>query len=313
MSLRIFGVHTVLELAPVLLATERLYNGDVNVRTGGVAHLVGGHSRPPIDPIHAGVSNFSPSLTGSGEADVATNAETQALRLSLDRPDIRIILTVTEGHYRIVARRSAGIGSLADLAGKRIGTMPWTSAAYYLHKELNHAAFGADAADIRHYSPAGALAEALIKEEVDAIAIWEPAAQEAIEALGGDAVELKTPGLYRELFNLNTTAAILDDPRKRQQIVEFTKAVVSACEQISQSAEAVWPIVEKVTGYPRRLIEAAWPHHRFVGTLPPDLLDVLVEEDTWIASENARPPRSRDALSSLIDDSIFREMSAIHR
>ena len=46
-------------------------------------------------------------------------------------PGLRIILTVSEGYYRIVARRSAGISSLADLKGKRIATFPSTSSAYY--------------------------------------------------------------------------------------------------------------------------------------------------------------------------------------
>src|SRR5690242_829280 len=67
---------------------------------------------------------------------LATNAETQALRQSVDHADLRTILTVSEGWYRIVARRSAGISQLADLRGKRIATAPNTSSAYYLHKML---------------------------------------------------------------------------------------------------------------------------------------------------------------------------------
>jgi hypothetical protein len=44
-DLRVFGVHTVLELAPVLLAVDRLSGGKAQVSTGGVAHL-GGAGRP---------------------------------------------------------------------------------------------------------------------------------------------------------------------------------------------------------------------------------------------------------------------------
>ncbi len=77
---------------------------------GGIPNLVG-----------------EPAIGGFGEpgvADVATHAETQALRYSTRNPDLRIILTVTQGLYRIVARRSAGIEKVADLKGKRIATIP---------------------------------------------------------------------------------------------------------------------------------------------------------------------------------------------
>jgi NitT/TauT family transport system substrate-binding protein len=152
-DLRVFGVHTVLELAPVLLAVDRVSGGKARVSNGGVAHL-GGVGRRQRAPVNASrPTNSAPPLQGSGEADVATNAETQALRLSVERPDLRIIMTVSEGLYRIVARRSAGIGSVRDLAGKRVGAFPWTSAAYYLHKELLNAGLNDDAVDIRGLSP----------------------------------------------------------------------------------------------------------------------------------------------------------------
>jgi sulfonate transport system substrate-binding protein len=294
-------------LAPVLLAVERLSGGKAGVSNGGVAHL-GGAGRPQQARVSASAAaNSAPALQGSGEADVATNAETQALRLSLERPDLRIIMTVSEGLYRIVARRSAGIASVRDLAGKRLGTFPWTSAAYYLHRELENAGLNDDAVDIRGISPAAELSKALIDGSVDAIAIWEPASQEAFDALGADAIELRTPGLYRELFNLNTTVDKLADPAKRKQIVELVRAVQAACREITDRPQAVWPLTERTTGYRPELIRAAWPHHRFVGTMASDLLDVMVREETWIAGERNRTPRSRADLAKLIDDSVLRE------
>ena len=82
---------------------------------GGIPNLVG----------EAGAQGFAQP----GVADVATNAETQLLRFSVRHPDLRIIFNVTEGLYRIVARRSAGIASIADLKGKRVATIEQTSAA----------------------------------------------------------------------------------------------------------------------------------------------------------------------------------------
>src|SRR5262245_52795509 len=69
-------------------------------------------------------------LRREGMPDLATNAETQLLRESMNNPDLRIIMTVSESYYRLVARRSAGISKLADLKGKRALAPANTSSMY---------------------------------------------------------------------------------------------------------------------------------------------------------------------------------------
>ncbi|MEI9851391.1 MAG: ABC transporter substrate-binding protein [Sphingomonas sp.] len=49
---------------------------------------------------------------------------------------MRVLMTIAEGHYPVLARRSAGIASLADLKGKRILGYRHTTAGYFLHKML---------------------------------------------------------------------------------------------------------------------------------------------------------------------------------
>ena len=112
------------------------------------------------------------------QADLAGQAETQALRISIENPNLRILMTVTEGVYRIVARRSAGIETLADLRGKRIGAFANTSSAYFLHRMLRSA--GMTEADIQFVDlrPRDMTA-AILEGRVDAIAIWEPESERA--------------------------------------------------------------------------------------------------------------------------------------
>jgi NitT/TauT family transport system substrate-binding protein len=312
MTLQVFGVNPVIELAPVLLAVHRLYGGTQKVHHGGVAHLIDmGHLMQAQAGMTTGVVNReAPMPHGSGGADVATNAETQTLRMSVLRPDMRIILNVTEGLYRIVARRSAGIASARDLKGKRVGTFPRTSSAYYLFKELQNAGLSESDVQLQGFAPAGEVSKAMIAGEVDAISIWEPFAQEAQEALGEDAIELKTLGLYRHIFNLNTTAAKLADPAKRAEILALVKELIVVCKQITDDPTLVWPLSEQVSGHRPELIRSCWPHHRWVATLPPDLLDVMVDEEKWCAPETGRTPRTREQLATLIDDSVFKEATA---
>jgi sulfonate transport system substrate-binding protein len=72
----------------------------------------------------------------------------------------------------------------------------------------------------------------------------------------------------------------------------------------------VWPLVAKSTGYDPPLIEKVWRHEGYPGAIVPDLLDVIVEEDGYIARERGRDPRSRSELAVLIDSSVLRDALA---
>jgi NitT/TauT family transport system substrate-binding protein len=286
-QLKIYGNTTTIELAPVLLAAQDLYGDTTAVRNGGI-----------------------PDLFDEDMADVATNAETQALRQSVDHPDLRTILTVSEGWYRIVARRSSGIARLADLRGKRITTAPNTSSAYYLHKMLGTVGMTTADVTIVPVTPLSGMPAALASREVDAVTIWEPEIENAAAAIGGDAIEFQDRRVYRELFGLHTTAAKLADPAKRREIVAFVRAVVRATERLRARPEIVWPLVAQRTGFDAALIEKVWHHHGYPAALVPDLLDVMVEEDPFVALERNRAPRAREQLAVLIDASVLREALA---
>lgn len=283
------GSTATIEIAPVLLAARNLYPAGATVSNGGIPNLFDA-SRP---------------------ADIATHAETQALRYSVAHPDIRIILTVTEGRYRIIARRSAGIGRIADLKGKRIATLATTSAGYFLARML--AQEGLSFADITpvRISPLAGIGPALERREVDAVAIWEPHGGNAARALGDDIVIFSGDGVYRELFNLNTTAANLADPAKRRRITEFVRAVIAASARIRRDPAPAQALVAATAGFGAEEVAGAWPTLSFPAALPADLLDELVAQEQWLATQDKRPPRSREALSQLIDTSIYNDALAM--
>ncbi|MGE5720921.1 MAG: ABC transporter substrate-binding protein [Sphingomonadales bacterium] len=246
-------------------------------------------------------------------ADVATNAETQALRQSVKRPDIRIIMTLVEGHYRIVARRSAGIGSLADLKGKRIATLRATSADYFLARMLGRAGLTEADVTVVNMTRLQNVAPAIAKHEIDAVAIWEPFSENAVRALGSDAVEFGGEGTYRELFNLNTTAGALADPLKRREIVALMRAIMAASEELKRNPAEGQALVARSGGYAIEEVARSWPHHGYVASFADDMLDVLAEEEIWLAAQEGRRPRSREELAPLIDRSVYEEAKATAR
>jgi len=294
----IHGNTSTFEISPVFLAERNHYAGEATVKMGGIPNLVG-----------------EPMISGFGEegvADVATHAETQALRYSVRNPNLRIILNISQGLYRIVARRSARIESVADLAGKRVATIPTTSSGYFLSRMLATAGLSYDDIKVSTVSPLDAWAQAIDKREVDAVVIWEPYSEQAARVLGDDLIEFDGKGVYHEWFNLNTTAENLANPAQRAKIVAFVRAVMdAAAAQRKDPAQAQALVVERGQ-FSAQDVADAWKHHAFPANLPAEeLLAVLVEEERWLAERDNRPARSREELATLIDTSVYEEALAL--
>lgn len=281
--LRAAGNMTTIELSPLLVAANGIYPGEISVINGGIPAIM------------------------SGMVDVATNAETQLLRQSVDDPDLRVIFTVAEGLYRIVARKSAGIHQIADLKGKRIATPRNTSAHYFLVKMLATARVSEADVKLVTINPATDMSVALKDGRADAIAMWEPESERAVAAVGLDAVVFDGRGVYRERFNLNTSAKVLANPLKRRAVVELLRSLVTASQKIRQKPRQYWPLIAAKEDYATDIVSASWPHLRYAGGLAPDLLNVMVEEEVWVAKERNRTPRTRSQLATLIDRSLLDE------
>jgi sulfonate transport system substrate-binding protein len=290
--IRVSGSYWI-ELSPVIVAANSFYPERLPVGEGGITRIT------------------------SGEADLATNAETQLLRESLVNPDLRIIMTVTESFYRLVARRSAGIETLADLRGKRVMLPRNTSAHYFLVAMLRTVGVTEDEVTIVPLPPPQGdqtgmdqMSDALARGDVDAISIWEPEPEDAIRTLGDDAVVFQDKSVYREVFNLHARAPDLADPDKRRSIVAFVRAVAQATEALKNDPEPYWPHVSSITGFTVEEISWGWPEMQFPVRIIPDMLDVLEVEERWVARERDRTPRSREELARFIDRSVVDEALA---
>ncbi len=289
-DLRAHGMLSTIELAPLHYAIAYLGAAQNPVAHGGIPNLYEG-------------SRFN----AAKNADLAGHADTQALRESLAHPDLRIILTITEGHYRIIAKRSAGINSLADLKGKRVAMIEETSSHFYLDRLLGTLGMGDRDIEIVSLQSPKNSAEVLFDGRADAMAMWEPEAQIAIDRLGEDAIVLTGDAGYDELYNLHSTAAKLADPETRAKIVRFVAKLIQASEAIEADPEDAIEVTATAMGYPIPLVRKSWPHHTFTTSLSPKLLDVLVAEEEWLAAHAGRPARPRNELAKLIDPTIEAE------
>jgi NitT/TauT family transport system substrate-binding protein len=245
-----------------------------------------------------------PSLT-AGNVDVVTNAETQAILRSAASPEIRVILTVAEYGYRIVARRSAGVRTAMDLRRKKIATSLNSSAHFYIVKTLQSVGLSETDITVVGMTPPE-MPAALARGDVDAVSIWEPAAEQSAMALGLDALILQGPD-YRERFNLNTTTAILADPTKREAVTDLLRAIIRTSRRVREHPQEVQPVIAAKLGLPDQIVAATWGLFRFPASIPDDLLDSMVEQEPWMARNQNRAPRPREAIAALIDASVWRE------
>ena len=272
----------VVEAAPVYMAAEGPFGKSMQYINGGVR-----------------------TLSNNG-AHAAGNATTQMLVVIRDNPKVRLLFTLTEGLYRIVAKRSAGINTLADLKGKRIVVPRSTSANYYLVAMLRSA--GLQESDVTFVNaPATAMAAALVKGEADAISMWEPESQNAVAALGQDAVIFQNNRIYREFYSIYSTTDVMNDPRRRAQLVEFVRAINTQTNELKKDPRRFFPLISRITKHPEDQIARGWEHHAFPFNVPGDMLDIITEEEKWVAAQQQRTPRPRTELAGFIDTSILKE------
>ena len=250
--------------------------------------------------INGGVRNLA-----NGGAHAATNAETQFLFAGA--PNVRILFTVAEGLYRIVGKRSAGISTLADLRGKRVSVPRDTSAHYALVRMLASAGLSESDVTIVDVVTRNQMAAAVLDGRADAISMWEPESQKAVDGLGRDAIVFQDNKVYRELFSLYSSTEVLGDARRRRELVAFVRALFTSVDEMKTKPAPHFPLIAKTTGHTVDHITRSWEHHAFPMAVLSDMLDVMVEEEKWVAQKQSRAPRSRAALAAFFDPSILEE------
>ncbi|KAK5634309.1 hypothetical protein RRF57_010023 [Xylaria bambusicola] len=287
-ALKVASSLEVLEWTPEIIAKEDYYNGTVSIVNGGI-----------------------PSLFSDPSVDIGANSETQLLRQYAAHKNLRTILTTVEVYYRIVASKKKGIEKLEDLKGKRIGAFPSTSSEYFVRTLL--ATVGLAPSDYTIVPGGACLKEpcgsstfsAMLKRgAIDAIGMWEPSVQLGVEAIGTDAIIFEQT-IYREIYNLATTSEKLADPAKRKEIVAFVAALVKAENVFRTDPEKVVARAAAAVRTNATLFREVWPVHRWTARNPLDLVDVMLEEDKYVARADGRAAMSREVLEPLVDRTLL--------
>lgn len=218
-----------------------------------------------------------------GTADLATCSETVVMVNSFQRRDYDVIATfvTSDDDVKVVTRGDAGIARPEQLVGKRIGTVTGASSHYYLDTLLILNGVDPKTVQLRHLQPE-ATAEALRKGEVDAIAIWEPYAFNALRSVSG-AKALPKSGSYVETFNLiahTKLKGVRDD-----ELIKLLRALDRAEQFINTEPAKAQAILRDRLHVEQAFIDWMWPRFNYRLTLGQALLVTLESEARWARRE----------------------------
>ncbi|MBL0728545.1 ABC transporter substrate-binding protein [Piscinibacter sp. HJYY11] len=238
------------------------------------------------------------------QADVATAAELAVTLASFKRSDLAIIgsLSTSSHQIKLVARRSTGVQGAGDLKGRRVAYVEASSSQYFLDTWMTF--HGIDPRDMtKAPMDPDKMVEALRAGRIDAVAVWEPHASRAIEALGADAVVMPNPRVYTQHFTVVTDRLRLQG--RGAEMTRLLQALVKAERFIADKPAEALAVLQA------RLPDASATHlkeHDYRIRLDQSLISTMEEQARWAIREGLVEARQRPAsLLHTIEPSLLRK------
>jgi ABC-type nitrate/sulfonate/bicarbonate transport system substrate-binding protein len=246
------------------------------------------------------------ALLAQGHADVATAAEMVVTMDAVTAPsDTALIATLSASaqHIKLVARRSARIQAPGDLRGKRIATVAGTSAQYFLDSWLVFHEIDPQEVTIVALPPER-MHDALARDEVQAIVVWEPIASAAIQTLGQDAVVMPSTRIYTQHFGLVASRRAI--AQREAELVALLRALARAQRFIAEHPAHAAHLLEARLSLqigPDQLAE-----HDFRPTLDQSLISTMDAQARWILRKGLAPRgRQPSNLLHSIEPALLRK------
>ncbi|KAK0625963.1 hypothetical protein B0T14DRAFT_561914 [Immersiella caudata] len=278
--------------------------------------------------------NSLPDVGVNPRIDLYAGAEVHVLGDIPHSPDLRVIATVVQFSYRIVADKRKGIKTPADFRGKRIGVVPNVTSEYFAYRymtdvaKLNSSEYTFVSSGSLCYAPPcgnGTYPYMLETGALDAFTAFEPTTTVGGMVLGGEegnATFFREDSVYRKINVLYTTKAKLENTTTRAEIVGYLRALGKTHDVFTKQPEKIWPRVSNITARSQNvtankatedIMKTFWPLTKWSRTLPTDLVDLMAEEDKWVAMKEGkgRVPASRETIQGIIDEGPLKEAIAL--
>lgn len=215
-----------------------------------------------------------------GQLDLATSSEFAFVSVSFDRPDLRILASLSRSRtIDVFARSDRGIDSYSGLAGKTVGVVPNSFAQFVLHRVLLES--GVELAQQKPLLPKEIVNE-IEAGTIDAAVVWDPYLRDAEVRLGDKFVRLPHQEWHDYEFLLHGSSAWLqkNEPFAHEIVQQLVLASNFSLEEPEEA--------KKITG--RRLdldqhtMDYLWPKHTLGPSLSQALLR-LMEDEAWFRKD----------------------------
>ncbi len=213
-----------------------------------------------------------------GQLDVATLAELPAVTAAMQQQDFGVLSVLSRyRENKVVARRSAGIASLKDLEGKRLGTTLGTNMHFMALEVLDSVGVQAEIVNV----PPPDMVTALSRGDIDAMVTFPVFTAQAVDVLGDEYIEF-TPGVYDTNFVLGATTEAIDT--KSREVQAFLSGLLAGQNVVDTDPATAIEATARVVGEnltpetAKALFDATW----FGVVLDNELLDLMVKEGQWM-------------------------------
>ena len=207
----------------------------------------------------------------AGEVGISTVADMPVVFESFKREDFCIIATFSYSFHmvKIIGRKDSGIKKEVDLKGKKVGVNRGTSSHFFLVVFLIHNRLSISDVEMINIKTVD-LPAALKNNEVDAISVWQPYTQTAMELLGDNAVELPSAENYRTTFSFAVMKELAKEHPEIQQ--KFLRAIDKAAAFINKDREKAQEIIAGRFNLDKNVVNALWDDYVFGISLDQPLL-----------------------------------------
>jgi len=216
----------------------------------------------------------------TGKADLATTGDFPIMYAVLKKNKIYAIATIekTNKNHSIVVKKDNGISKPHHLKGKKIGVTLGTGGEYFLDSFLLMHEIIRDEVEVVNLRPENMVA-ALLNDEVDAVATWNPHVIRLQKELGDKGILFYGEGIYTATYNI---AARQDFVNKNQETIKkVLQTLIKATEFISQNPGEARRIISAAIHMDLDLLEELWDIYHFAVTLDQSLLLTLEDEARW--------------------------------
>ncbi len=215
-----------------------------------------------------------------GKTDFATSSESVIMFNGFKRQDFDNLATFVRSEHdvKVVTKASMGITSARELQGRKVALIKGSASEYFLDMVLAIEGVELSHVELVHLLPKE-MPLALERGEVDAIAVWEPYAYEAVTLLGEDAHWLPSKNLYELTFNLLARKQTVQNNQVAAE--KIIRALKHAIEYINANPSDAQRMLRERLKLDQRFIEWIWQDYLFNLSLNRSLILSLENEARW--------------------------------